>query len=92
MIEELEAATGPDRELDDAAQARVRGRMKWVDAQPPEVRALIHEHGLTIIKAFLDCGVKKPRHIRHLISAIREGSKEIGDRTAAPMLMGQRLP
>ncbi len=41
--------------------------MNAVDALPADVRYLVHEYGLNLVKAFLDCGVRKPTHIRHLV-------------------------
>lgn len=54
--------------------------MAQIDAMPAELRALVHEHGYTIVRAFLDCGVTKPKHIQHLIDTVRHGSQEIGKR------------
>jgi hypothetical protein len=51
---------------------RARSRMKRIDAMPADIRALVHEYGLTIVDAFLSCGVKKARHIRHLVECVRE--------------------
>lgn len=72
--------------MDEASLRRLRTRMAKVDEMPPSLRALVHEHGLTIINAFLDQGWDKPRGIAHIIRTIREGSYEIGDRRAAPKL------
>lgn len=52
----------------------------------PELRALVHDEGLTVVDAFMDCGVTKARQIRHLINTVRQGSVEIGNRTENPMI------
>lgn len=62
--------------------------MAKVDAMTAPLRALVHEHGLTIVQSFLDCGVSNPKHIQHLVSVVRKGSVEVGNRTHAPNLMG----
>ena len=69
------------------AKARCERRMARIDAMSPEVRALIHEYGQTVVDAFIDCGVTNPRHIRHLVETVRRGSVEIGNREGSPLLM-----
>jgi hypothetical protein len=69
------------------AQARCVNRMSRIDAMSPALRELVHEHGLTVIDAFLQCGVTEPRRIRHLITTVRAGSAEIGNREGSPALM-----
>lgn len=67
--------------IDDArADQRRKKRMAFVDAMDPAVRACVHEYGLTIVQAFLDLGVRNPKHIRHLVDTVRGGSYEIGRR------------
>lgn len=68
-------------EADDAARQRGISRMKTIDALPQEIRAVVHEEGFGVVKAFLDCGITKARQISHLIETVRGGSKEIGKRT-----------
>lgn len=45
-------------------------RMSEVDRMPSDLRALVNEYGLPVIKSCLDLGVKKPRHIKHLVETI----------------------
>lgn len=54
---------------------RVKTRMEKVDAMSPEVRAVVHDWGLGIVQTFLDCGVKDPRHMRHIILRILEDTR-----------------
>ena len=58
--------------MSDAAwvQARRAKRMARVDSYPPEIRELIHDYGLSVVQAFLDCGVREQRHIRHLVEVV----------------------
>ncbi len=72
--------------MDEDAIKRVQARMAKVDAMPPPLRALVHDHGLTIIQAFLDHGITRPRTIRHIIQVVQRGSYEIGDRTDRPRI------
>lgn len=57
---------------------RRRRRMEEIDRLLPEMRMLVKEEGWTIVKAFIDCGVLKPRQIRHLIGVVRAGSFDGG--------------
>lgn len=70
--------------VDEIGRARIIARMDRVDSMSPDVRAIVHEHGLTIVDAFLQCGVTKAKHMRHLINTIRAGSYEIGNRSELP--------
>lgn len=66
--------------------------MARVDAMPPELRALVYEHGLTVVDAFIQCGVTKASRIQHLIKTVRQGSVEIGNRNDAPLLAPTTTP
>ena len=70
---------------DRAANSNRRAtRMARVDAMPPEIRACVHEYGLTIVDAMLDLGIKKAKHIRHLVDIVRRESYQSA-RDMAPM-------
>lgn len=45
-------------------------RMKIIDDMPKELRTCVHDYGLNIVKAFVDCGVKKEKHLRHLVETV----------------------
>ena len=66
---------------------RCRARMARIDAMPKPIRELVHEYGLTMVRAFLDCGVTKPNQIRHLIAVVREEGGHYGNSqpTASPL-------
>lgn len=51
-----------------------RKRMEQIDALSPEVRAIVHEEGWTIVDAFMRAGVTRAKIIRHLIMTVRSGS------------------
>lgn len=57
-----------------ADQARVdakrAARMEMVDRLTPEQRALVHEYSLYVVKSFMDLGVTKPNHIKHLVECV----------------------
>jgi hypothetical protein len=57
---------------------KIRARMDRIDAMPADIRALIHEYGLTVVQAFVDQGVTKATGIRHLIQQVARGSVEPG--------------
>lgn len=67
----------------DWIDAKRAARMDSIDAMAPELRALVHEYGLNVVKAFLDLGVAKPKHIRHLINTtLSELSPTVGGSSA----------
>lgn len=49
---------------------RRTNRMRQVDDLPEELRTLVHSYGFSIVKAFMDLGVTKARHIRHLVETV----------------------
>lgn len=65
LMEHLRQLSG-----DGGVRDRRIKRMSRVDAMPPDIRALVHEWGLSITQAFLECGVTNPRHIRHIINMV----------------------
>ncbi len=66
--------------MNAVALSRVRQRMSRVDAMPADVRACVHEFGLTVVDAMLACGITQARHMRHLVATVRAGAVEIGNR------------
>jgi hypothetical protein len=66
--------------MDEDALVRVRNRMAFVDGLQPKMREVVHEYGMSIVKAFMDCGMTNPKQILHIIKTIREGSAEVGER------------
>lgn len=57
-----------------------RKRMERIDALPPDVRALVHEFGWTVVGEYWSVGVRKASVIRHLIEITLNGAHEIQDR------------
>lgn len=51
-------------------QARRQNRMAMVDSLSPETRACIHDYGLKVVLALLECGVTKPARIRHVVETV----------------------
>ena len=45
-------------------------RMAAIDDMHPDLRALVHQYGLNTVRAFVDIGVTKPKHIRHLVETV----------------------
>lgn len=77
--------------MDALSRQRVINRMDRIDAMEPDLRALVHEHGLTMVQAFLDVGVKKANQIAHLIMVVTRGSTEVGDRRENPRLTSMKV-
>lgn len=44
--------------------------MRKIDSLPPELRELVHSYGFTVVKSFMDLGVSRPKHIRHLVETV----------------------
>ena len=57
-------------------QSRRARRMDRIDNMPADLRACVHEYGLTIVDACLDSGVRRARAIHHLVRVIRSGSAQ----------------
>lgn len=61
---------GEDAEFRDRVQQKRQARMAKVDEFDPATRTLIHEYGLNVVTAFVDLGIVKPRHIKHLVECV----------------------
>lgn len=59
-----------DEQRDERIQNNRVARMNRVDEFDPQIRTLIHEYGLTVVQAFHDQGVTKPKQIRHLVECV----------------------
>jgi hypothetical protein len=59
-----------DLDLGQLVDLKRRKRMDAVDAYSPAIRALIHEYGLTVVKAIYELGVTKPSQIRHIVETV----------------------
>jgi hypothetical protein len=68
-------------------ERKSRTRMNTIDALPEEVRTLVHEYGYMVVRACLDIGVTRPKHIRHLVETILD---EFSPTRAASKSQGQR--
>jgi len=65
-----QCACGADKVAATMITHRRQRRMEVVDALPQELRELVHEYGFYVVKSFIDIGVTKPKHIRHLVEAV----------------------
>lgn len=45
--------------------------MEQIDSLPAEMRGAVHRHGFALVKAFMDCGVRKANQIDHLVALVR---------------------
>lgn len=68
-----------------------RKRMDRVDNMTPDMRAVVHDYGLTVVDAFVQHGVTNPRIIRHLINTVFAGSVN-GNTTAQIRIFEERRP
>ena len=67
-----------DPNHNSAIAERARKRLARVDAMPPDLRLVVYEYGLEIVQEFLNCGIKIPKTIRHLIDTVRHADYESG--------------
>lgn len=59
-----------DRDFAERVNDRRAKRMKAVDDMPSEIRELVHDYGLNVVKAIIDQGVTKPNKIRHIVETV----------------------
>ena len=56
--------------LEELVLVRRKERFDVIDNLPPEMRGLINDYGYTIVRAYVDLGVVKEKHIRHLVETV----------------------
>lgn len=49
---------------------KVKQRMDFVDGLPSGLRSIVHEYGLTVFNCMYEIGIKKEKHMRHIINTI----------------------
>jgi len=59
-----------DHDHQDFVDGKRRNRMATVDVMPSGIRDCVHEYGLNVVTALLQCGVKKPNQIRHVVETV----------------------
>jgi len=57
-------------EFQENVDRRRQARMAKVDAMPANLRELVHDYGLNVVGAFIQCGVDNPRRIKHLVETV----------------------
>lgn len=57
-------------EFDALVRAKRIARMDRIDKLSPDLRALVHEYGFSIVDNFMRLGVTKPKHIKHLVEIV----------------------
>lgn len=62
--------TWSDQEHQEYVDMKRRKRFEQIDSYPPEIRALINEYSLNVVRACLDLGIKKPQQIKHLVQTV----------------------
>lgn len=59
----------------DEIEARAKARIAEVDAQPPEVRALIHEFNVNAVVAACQAGCKTVEQVRGYLASVRRNQR-----------------
>ena len=59
-----------DLTLQEKVDIKRKARMDKIDQFDPAIRSLIHEYGLTVVQTLIDLGVKKPKHIKHVVEVV----------------------
>lgn len=57
--------------------------IETLDRAPPGLRDCVHEFGLSVVMAFVHCGITKPATIRHLVHVVHMGAREPGNKKNA---------
>jgi hypothetical protein len=65
---ELRNAT--DEQFRKIVGGRRRARMDQIDQMPQDLRQCVHDYGYTVVKSFVDLGISKPKHLRHLVETV----------------------
>lgn len=68
--QELFDAKGNPEKFQEIVDRKRSARMREIDALPPELRACVHDYGWTVVFAFMQGGVQKPKRIRHLVETV----------------------
>lgn len=66
---EIPSAFDPE-EFQASVDRRRGARMAAIDALSAAHRELVHDYGYTVVRACMDCGVVKPKQIRHLVETV----------------------
>lgn len=67
---EMIKAIGDDDAFDMIIQRRRKERMAKIDNFPKPIRECVHLYGYTVVDMLLSLGIRKPRHIRHIVETI----------------------
>lgn len=59
------------------------GTCSAIDGVSTDARALVHEFGYSVVRAFDEAGIRNPKIIRNLIYAVWIGAREPGNKPAA---------
>lgn len=59
-----------DEQFAEIIHAKRVARMENMDKFPKELRELVHVYGYTIVDTLMCLGVRKPRHIKHIVEMI----------------------
>jgi hypothetical protein len=76
--------------MDNAQREKIVARMSYIDSLPKDIRELVHEHGFTVVKAFLDQKITKAAAIKHLIGTVKTGSIDPGTGTGGVGMVSGR--
>jgi len=53
-------------------------RFTEIDTLSPQLKEVVHEWGYSLVKDFMNCGTKNPKHIRHLIVRVIQETRTGG--------------
>jgi hypothetical protein len=70
MSKALFEAKNDDVAFRAIVERRRAARMEVIDRLPEDVRQCVHDYGWTVVKTLMDLGLKKPKHIRHVVETI----------------------
>lgn len=65
-----------DVQYNSAIANRARKRMQFLDSLWPEMRAVVHDYNLEVVREFLNMGIRDTKKVRALIEGVQAGGRD----------------
>jgi urocanate hydratase len=66
---EMRKTTSPEA-FQAIVDRRRRERMDKIDSFPRDIRECVHDYGNNVVTACMELGIRKAKHIRHLVETV----------------------
>jgi hypothetical protein len=70
MTNRQKLSTLPPDEFQAVIERRRAARMQAIDGMSSELRQLVNDYGLRVVRSLMDLGITKPRHIEYIVETI----------------------